>query len=66
MIKDDQTRNGGAHDRGSADRYYGRPFHPHKYSGGTYKSQRIDLTDADEIAAYAAGYDEETDRKNWE
>ena len=59
------TRHGGLYDRGSADRYYGRPYTPHYYVGGTGLSERIekeDMTD-EQIAAYTAGWDEETDRK---
>ena len=59
------TRHGGPYDRGSADRYYGRPYTPHYYVGGTGLSERIekeDMTD-EQIAAYTAGWDEETDRK---
>ena len=60
------TRHGDAYDRGSADRYYGRGYDPHKYEAGTYSSKRIALTDPEEIAAYAEGYEQETDRKIWE
>ena len=52
------TRHGGAWDRGSADSYYGRPFDPHYYQGGTGVSKRVELADmtVDEILAYRAGY----------
>jgi len=62
------VRHGGPYDRGSADRYYGRPFNPHYYLGGTATSpivERVDMDDED-IIAYTAGYNEETDRKNWD
>ena len=55
------TRHGGAYDRGSADKYYGRPPEPHFFTGDTYSSQMSE----DEIAAYMAGYNEETDQKDW-
>ena len=58
--------HGGPLDRGSADAYYGRPKSPHKYPNGTYNGERvIDLTQ-EEIDAYNFGYDNETDRKQWE
>ena len=60
-------RHGGPYDRGSADYYYGRGENPHYYKGGTGNSERVeaeDMTD-DERAAYFAGYEEETDQKNW-
>jgi hypothetical protein len=52
------TRHGGPFDRGSADNYYGRPFDPHYWTGGTNKGLRIgaDGMDAAELAAYAAGW----------
>lgn len=61
------VRHGGPYDRGSADAYYGRPFDPHYYEGNTGQSRRIeaDAMTADERAAYAKGYHEETDRKGW-
>lgn len=62
--KYDKT-HGGPYDRGSADAYYGRVKDPHKYPNGTYNGDRIKLTDPKEIEAYNAGYDGETDRKNW-
>jgi hypothetical protein len=61
------TRHGGAYDRGSADAYYGRSFEPHYFTGDTYGSTKIEEVDMseEEIAAYTAGYEEETDRKEW-
>jgi len=63
----DIPKHGSPQDRGSADRYYGRPFNPHWYPEGTYKGQRIELQDmtADEIVAYTKGFNEEEDRKDW-
>ena len=59
--------HGSPMDRGSADRYYGRPYSPHWYPEGTYKGRRIEKHDMtpDEISAYAKGYREEEDRKDW-
>jgi len=58
-------RHGGPYDRGSADRYYGRNFNPHYYLKGTGTSPLVEEADmtAEEIAAYTAGWDEETERK---
>lgn len=61
------TRHGGPYDRGSADAYYRRPFNPHYYVGDTGSSSLVeekDMTEED-IKAYTAGYDEETERKDW-
>ena len=49
-------RHGGAWDRGSADSYYRRPYKPHKYVEGTMTSERIESLSADDLAAYAAGW----------
>lgn len=60
-------RHGGPYDRGSADSYYRRPFDPHMYSGDTGTSLRIEQAamTVEEIAAYTAGYEENTEKKNW-
>jgi len=62
------TRHGGAYDRGSADKYYGRIASPHYFTGDTYNSTKIEKVDMsdEEIAAYMDGYNEQTDRKDWE
>jgi len=54
--------HGSPYDRGSADRYYGRGWNPHKQLPG---KEVILLNDLDEIAAYDAGWNEEDDRKDW-
>ncbi len=61
------TRHGGAYDRGSADAYYHRSPRPHYFTGDTYSSTEIEEVDMseEEIAAYVAGYNETTDRKDW-
>ena len=61
------TRHGGAYDRGSADAYYHRSAWPHYYVGDTYSSTKIEKENMseEEIAAYMAGYNETTDRKDW-
>ncbi len=65
MIYD--TTHGSPYDRGSADYYYGRAPKPHWYPEGTGHGERIEEADmtAEEVQAYMAGYDEETDRKVW-
>ena len=62
--------HGGPFDRGRADNYYGRPYDPHYWTGGTGKGLRIGAAgmDADELAAYAAGWADNAatgDRKEW-
>lgn len=61
------TRHGGAYDRGSADSFYWREANPHYFTSDTYNSTKIELEDMseEEIAAYMAGYNETTDRKDW-
>jgi len=64
------ARHGGPFDRGSADNYYGRPFEPHYWTGGTGKGLRIGAEGMTpvELAAYAAGWaDNEAsgDKKAW-
>lgn len=62
------TRHGGPYDRGSADYYYRRPFNPHYYVGSTRSSELVPESKmtTEEIAAYRAGYEEETERKEWD
>lgn len=64
---DTPFKNGEPVDRGSADKFYDRPYEPHWYPEGTGKGTRItqeDMTPT-EIAAYTHGWDNETDRKEW-
>ena len=58
--------NGSPLDRGSADRYYDRPYDPHYWPMGTYKGIRIDAEQMDpiQIAEYTYGYENETNRKS--
>lgn len=61
-------RHGGPFDRGGADYWYGRPFRPHYFEGATYQSEEITDLDADQVAAYRAGYDAaeaQGDQKDW-
>jgi hypothetical protein len=64
MKHDYDTRHGGAHDRGGADAYYGRPRNPHKYEGGSYNGPALALSPA-EVEAYNHGFDNCHDRKDW-
>ena len=63
----DKPKHGSPMDRGSADRYYGRPYNPHWYPEGTGKGSRVELQDmtAGEIVDYTKGFNEEEDRKDW-
>lgn len=60
-------RHGGPYDRGSADCYYNRPLLPHYFKGDTYFSEKVNVDDMtpEEIEAYTAGYDQQTERKSW-
>jgi len=56
-------RHGGPYDLGSADRYYGREFHPHYFVGSTYQSEMVtteNMTE-EEIQEYTLGFNEEQD-----
>lgn len=60
-------RHGSPYDRGSADKYYNRPCVPHYYAGPTGMSDRVeeDSMTPEEIEAYKAGYEEETEQKTY-
>ncbi len=65
------TRHGGPYDRGMADSYYRRGYRPHYYLGDTGNSPRVEAKDMtmNEIAAYAAGYEDNEDdgnHKEWD
>lgn len=59
-MRDHLARHGGPFDRGAADSYYRRGFHPHYYTGASMQSERVEEADMTEkqIAEYRAGYDE--------
>jgi hypothetical protein len=63
-----ERRHGGPEDRGAADAYYGRPFAPHYFVGGSYTSERISQSymTPEEIAEYKTGYDEQDNFKDYE
>ena len=62
-----ESKHGSPMDRGSSDRYYGRPYDPHWYPDGAYIGKRIELADmtVEQIVDYSYGYNNETDRKDW-
>jgi hypothetical protein len=64
-MKKEFTRHGGAYDRGQADKYYGRAFAPHFYKGDSLQSELITNLDAEALAAYTKGYNEQTDQKDY-
>lgn len=60
-------RHGGPYDRGRADAYYGRGIWPHFFEGATGLSEPItrdQMTD-EQVEDYLAGFNEETDRKDY-
>ncbi len=63
-------RHGGPFDRGAADSYYHRGYHPHYFQGDTFSSEMVTLGEmtAEEITAYTAGYNYNErfgDKKDW-
>ena len=63
-------RHGGPWDRGSADSYYRRGYHPHYFVGATHQSEEVaeNQMTTEEIDAYRAGfeYNEKSgDHKNY-
>ena len=65
----DRERHGSLFDRGSADSYYNRSQEPHWYPNGTYNDPRIVDLDAEQVAEYRAGYEENEkfgDKKQWD
>ena len=67
IIKSGIPDHGSPQDRGSADRYYGRPYDPHYWPLGTKHGTMVPLSQmsAAEITAYTWGYNNEQDRKDW-
>ena len=66
-VENGLPKHGSPQDRGSADRYYGRPYNPHWYPSGTHKGKRVnrDEMSSEEIAEYDYGWENEQDRKDW-
>ncbi|HRC95213.1 MAG TPA: hypothetical protein PK317_00290 [Coprothermobacter proteolyticus] len=60
-------RHGGPADRGSADKFYGRPKTPHYFVGATYASRMVEQSEmtAEEIKAYSDAYDTTDTKKDW-
>ena len=50
-------KHGCLYDRGSADSYYGRQPAPHYGGVGGDSGSRIEVTDAQSVAEYLAGYE---------
>ena len=50
-------KHGSLYDRGSADSYYGRRQQPHYGGVGGDSGSRIEVTDAQSVAEYLAGYE---------
>lgn len=59
--------HGSPQDRGSADRYYMRPYDPHWWPEGTGHGERVEMAqmDSDQIVEYTYGFNNEEDRKDW-
>lgn len=62
-----KVRHGSPEDRGSADKYYGRVYDPHYFTGATRNSECINWQDMteDETAQYKKGWNEQTYQKDW-
>ena len=50
-------KHGCLYDRGGADSYYGRRQQPHYGGVGGDSGSRIEVTDAESVAEYLAGYE---------
>jgi hypothetical protein len=63
----DKYEHGSPWDRGSADAWYGRSAHPHKYPNGTYVPPCIDLQPGtEEWDEYMEAYNTEPfNQKDW-
>ena len=61
----DRSRHGSLYDRGSADAYYHRGKDPHWWPNGTGRGEKITDLLPEEVAEYIAGYEEQTDHKDW-
>ena len=64
----DRSKHGCLYDRGSADSYYRRPREPHYGGVGGDSGECVRVTDAESVAEYMAGYDNNEDfgdHKQW-
>jgi hypothetical protein len=50
--------HGSLYDRGSADSYYSRQPNPHYGGVGGDSGPRVEVTDAESVAEYMAGYED--------
>ena len=67
IVHNGMPKHGSPQDRGSADKYYDRPYDPHWYPAETYKGDRIgakDMTPA-QIEEYRYGWENEENKKDW-
>lgn len=63
-----RENHGSLYDRGSADSYYGRAPGPHYGGVGGDSGERVEVTDAESVAEYMAGYDDNEaggHKKDW-
>jgi hypothetical protein len=61
--------HGSPFDRGGADYWYRRPYHPHYFEGASYQTPEITDLTPEERGEYALGYhraEEQGDRKEWD
>lgn len=64
----DRKQHGSLYDRGSADSYYDRGPQPHYGGVGGNSGPRVVVTDADSVAEYMAGYEDNEahgHKKDW-
>jgi hypothetical protein len=64
----DRSQHGCLYDRGSADSYYYRGRDPHYGGVGGDSGPRVEVADAESVAEYMAGYDDNErsgDKKDW-
>jgi hypothetical protein len=64
----DRKQHGCLYDRGSADSYYGRRPGPHYGGVGGDSGERVEVSDAESVAEYMAGYrdnEESGSKKEW-
>lgn len=64
----DRKQHGCLYDRGSADSYYGRSRRPHYGGVGGNSGERVEVTDAESVAEYLAGYEDNEamgSKKEW-
>ena len=64
----DRRQHGCLYDRGSADSYYGRARRPHYGGVGGNSGERVEVTDAESVAEYLKGYEDNEasgSKKEW-